>query len=173
MSIQINEYTALVIILILTMLMLTLGLCVIVIFKRLSEASRQLKETNRLLYFIMKDSHIAKEKLTCCMEDISEMQYHLKSLSSGLQIKLEREAEEKRQKKFPKPDVAKQITETIREQYFIQLILMKNQTAPRRDALGIITEHVIRTYPEISPDYLIDKCIAVVEDEISRSISEQ
>ena len=167
MTIQINEITAIIIIAILCVFLLFAATAFIILMKRMSGIKRQLDDTNRLLYFSMQNAQLARSQTSTCVDEITQINESVHALSSGLQIKLQREAEAARRKRFPKPDEANQITATIKEQMAIQLVLRTDQKAPIGGALTVITDHTRRTYPDISDDYIIEKCIAVVQDSIN------
>lgn len=167
MTIQISAPTAYIILATLIVFLIAVVTSVIILVKKMNRIQNQLSDTNRLLYFSMKDAQLSKSQLSECSDSIVMIQQHVNTLSSGLQIKLQRDAEAARLKRFPKPEEAKQITATIKEQIAIQLVLRSNQNAPSGGALDVITKNTIRTYPEISQDYLIEKCIAVVQDSIN------
>ena len=132
--------------------------------KRFSAISNQLDDTNRLLYYSMKDAQLSRSQTSESLERIAVVESDLHTLSTGLQIKLQRDAERAKMKHYPKPDEEKMITATINEQIMIQAVLRSEQQVPIRGALDIITQNTMRTYPDVSEDYLINKCIAVVQD---------
>lgn len=167
MTIQINANLLIVIITVLSVILFFVTSAFIILLQNMTKIKRQLDDTNRLLYFSMKDAQLARSQTSTCVDEITLMQQSVHTLSSGLQIKLQRDAEAARLKRFPKPDEAKQITATIKEQMAIQLVLRSQQSAPAGGSLEIITRNTLRTYPDISPDYLIEKCIAVVQDSIN------
>lgn len=167
MTIQINANLLIVVITILSVILLFVSTAFIILLQKMAGIKRQLDDTNRLLYFSMKNAQLTSSQTSTCVDEITQIQQSVHTLSSGLQIKLQREAEAARLKRFPKPDEAKQITSTIKEQMAIQLVLRTDQKAPVGGALTVITDHTIRTYPDISPDYIIEKCIAVVQDSIN------
>lgn len=150
------------------LILFIIGLVVltIVLTRIISRLSRQLEDSNRLLYFNMRDSRDVKETMKYCKEDIKQIQDNVKLLSSGLQIKIQQDREKASKKVYPKPDVARMITETIREQVTIEMLLSKNLSAPSREYVNVIAQNVSQTYPEIHQDYIAKKCLAVIEDEL-------
>lgn len=143
----------------------------VLLYRALRKLTQQCEESNRLLFLNMRKAHYAKEALDERLEDIQQIRIELQSLSSGLKIQMQREEEKANQKHWPTPELADQITKTIREQITIELFLSRNLQAPARDYLYNITEHVMKTYPDIEPSYLIHKCIAIAESELSRQNS--
>jgi hypothetical protein len=139
----------------------------IVLMKRLKAFKLQLEDNNRLLYFNLNDSLDTREKMVTCLHEIETIHTDVHALSSGLQIKLQKEEEKARRKRFPKPDEVLQITETIRDQMSINATLRSEQKIPIGGAIPDITENVMRTYPDISEDYIIHKCIAIIQDSVS------
>ncbi len=167
MTIHIDALTAYILIAIFGVIAIVSVTVTIVLMKRLKAIRLQLEDNNRLLYFNLKDSMDARSKTTACFQEIETIRTDLHVLSSGLQIKLQKEEESARRKKFPKPDEVLQITETIKDQLSIQASLRSEQKIPLGGAVPDITENVIRTYPEISEDYIINKCISVIQDAVS------
>ena len=64
---------------------------------------------------------------------------------------------------YPRPQVANEITATIKEQIQMELIKSRKLKAPRADYLNHIIENVSKTYPDISIDYIANKCVAIIE----------
>ena len=166
MTIHIDALTAYIIIAILGVIAIISITITIILMKRLKSIRLQLEDNNRLLYFNLKDGVDTRMKTNTCFQEIETIRTDLHALSSGLQIKLQKEEEKARRKRFPKPDEVLQITETIRDQMSIQATLRSEQKSPIGGALPEITENTIRTYPEISEDYITHKCIAIMQDSL-------
>jgi hypothetical protein len=64
---------------------------------------------------------------------------------------------------YPRPQIANEITATIKEQIGIELEKSRRLKAPRADYLHTIVENVSKTYPDISIDYIANKTIAIIE----------
>lgn len=166
MTIHIDALTAYILIAIFGVIAIISVTVTIILMKRLKAIRLQLEDNNRLLYFNLKDNIDAREETKACFREIESIHTDLHVLSSGLQIKLQKEEEKARRKRFPKPDEVLQITETIRDQMSIQATLRSQQKSPIGGALPEITENTIRTYPEISEDYITHKCIAIMQDSL-------
>lgn len=166
MTIHIDAFTAYIIIGIFAMITIVFCTTMIIVCRRLSHVRHQLEDTNRLLYFNLKSNMDNQYRNQEIMEELDEVRTNVNTLSSGLQIKLQREEEQARRKKFPKPDEVSQIMDTISDLLSIETIKRSNQKVPIAGALPDITERAIRTYPEISEEYIIDKCIVMIEDYV-------
>lgn len=64
---------------------------------------------------------------------------------------------------YPRPQVASEITATIKEQIQMELIKSRKLKAPRADYLNHIIENVAKTYPDVAIDYIANKCVAIIE----------
>jgi uncharacterized protein YoxC len=64
---------------------------------------------------------------------------------------------------YPRPQVASEITATIKEQINIELVKSHRLKAPKADYLNNIILNVSKTYPEVSIEYITNKCIAMIE----------
>ena len=64
---------------------------------------------------------------------------------------------------YPRPQTASEITATIKEQIQMELVKSRKLKAPRADYLRNIIENVSKTYPDISIDYIANKCVAIIE----------
>ena len=72
---------------------------------------------------------------------------------------------------YPRPQIANEITATIKEQIGIELEKSRQLKAPRADYLHTIVENVSKTYPDISIDYIANKTIAIIESMNPRNQS--
>ena len=164
MTIHIDTCTSIILISILGIMFILFGITTFVLISKIKQANRQLEDTNRLLYFNMKDSLLTRSQTSKCLEEIEIIQNDVHELSSGLQLKLQRNEEKAKQKKYPKPDEVAQITETIRDIMSIEMIKRSQQKSPIGGALVDIAYIVCQTYPNISDDYISDKCIAIMQE---------
>ena len=167
MTIHIDTLTACILISILGIIAIISTITTIVVIKKLNSLRIQLEDNNRLLYFNLKDGMESRLKTTACFQEIETIRADLHALSSGLQIKLQKEEEQARRKRFPKPDEVSLITETIKDQMSIQATLRSEQKVPLGGAIPDIVEVVCKTYPDISEDYIMNKCIVVIQDSVT------
>lgn len=170
MTITIPFAFAILFIVMFSLIVLITSITMITLFVLYRKYKRQSAETDRLLYFNLKHSSDVSSQMDYLIESIEHAQSDVNQLSEQLHIKIQKDQEEANRRIWPKPDLAKQITDTIEEQLAIQFVLNRNQKSPRSDALNIITENTIKTYPNVSIDYITHKCIAVVEQGISETI---
>jgi len=167
MTIHIDTLTACILISILGIIAIISTITTIVVLKKLNSLRIQLEDNNRLLYFNLKDNRESHVKANTCFQEIETIRADLHALSSGLQIKLQKEEEQARRKRFPKPDEVLQITETIKDQMSIQATLRSEQKVPIGGAIPDIVDIVRQTYPDISEDYIMNKCIVVIQDSVT------
>ena len=64
---------------------------------------------------------------------------------------------------YPRPQLASEITQTIKEQIQMEMIKSRKLKAPRADYLHNIIENVSKTYPDVSLEYITNKCVAIIE----------
>lgn len=67
------------------------------------------------------------------------------------------------QKIYPRPQLANEITQTIKEQITIELSNSKKLKAPSSNYLSRIVQNVSKTYPEVDIEYIASKTIAYME----------
>jgi hypothetical protein len=77
---------------------------------------------------------------------------------------LQQNAQNNQQKKvYPRPQLASEITQTIKEQITIELSNSKKLKAPSSNYLSKIVQNVSKTYPDVDIEYIASKTIAMVE----------
>jgi uncharacterized protein YoxC len=130
-------------------------------------------------------SMLKHERILKTIEDIKESEGNLESetinaleyiadtvesLSSSNETVLrkmtslqQKQAQQHPQKIYPRPQVASEITATIKEQIQMELIKSRKLKAPRADYLNNIIENVSKTYPDVAIDYIANKCVAIIE----------
>lgn len=173
MTIQINNpAVCIVIIMLLALSTIVCGIILFVVCRSMKRIRRQLDETNRLLYF----NHLGYRNTSQAIVDTQyqmELIYdQLETLSTNLHIHIETEENKSNRKIYPRPDMVKQITSTILEQFDTFWTLSRNLKAPSNDYLDTITMNVMNTYPEIEPQYIINKCIAITQQKLDQIGSE-
>lgn len=168
MTIHIDMNTLFIVQLISIISILVLGVIVIKLLKLVKRLTDQLSDNNRLLYFNLKDSNQMKYNMDDTLDRIDLIETNVSQLSSDLQIKIQRDEEESKRKVYPTPELSRMIAETIREQVEIEMILSKNLTAPSGEYVDEICHRVMKTYPKIEPDYILRKCLSVIEVELAQ-----
>ena len=167
MTIHIDAITSIILISILGILAIFFGITTFIMISKLKQANRQLEDNNRLLYFNLKDSMLTRSQTSKCLEEIESIHDDISELSSGLQMKLQRDEAKAKQKHYPKPDEVKQITETIKDVMSIEAIKRSQQKSPIGGALVDIAYIVCQTYQDISDVYISDKVIAIMQEYTS------
>lgn len=138
----------------------------IVVTIKMKSLKLQVEDNNRLLYFNLKDIKELHMTSIKCINDLDSMREDVNTLSSGLQLKLQKEEEKARIKRYPKPAEVEDITSTINDQIFIQSVLRSQQKAPIGGAIPDITDIVRKTYPDINEEYLATRVIAVMQSSM-------
>ena len=91
----------------------------------------------------------------------------IESLSSSNETVLRKMAtlqqNQQHQKIYPRPQLANEITQTIKEQITIELSNSKKLKAPSSNYLSRIVQNVSKTYPEVDIEYIASKTIAYME----------
>jgi len=111
----------------------------------------------------------AEEKDETMMNALSYIADTVESLSSSNEMvlrkmqALQQQQAQHQQKIYPRPQVANEITATIKEQIQMELIKSRKLKAPRADYLNNIIENVAKTYPDVAIDYIANKCVAIIE----------
>lgn len=164
MTIQIDANLLIVIIVTLSVILLFVSTAFIILLQNMIRIKKQLDDTNRLLYFNLKSHERLQSSLQEQQDSIDIINQNMKTISHDLEIKIKQDAEKASRKIYPRPELANMITNTIQEQIQIEMSLSKNLKAPPRDYVEVITESVIRTYPEVDPSYLTKKCIALLDN---------
>ena len=65
---------------------------------------------------------------------------------------------------MPKPDQAKVIDETIKEQIITEATLAKSMRVIDKNLINIIAENVEKTYPNVDKNYLTKKILMRIEE---------
>ena len=107
------------------------------------------------------------ENIDTIMNGLSTIYDTVESLSSSNEMVLRKIGSSNQYhpsgKVYPRPQIANEITATIKEQIGIELEKSRRLKAPRADYLHTIIENVSKTYPDISIDYIANKTIAIIE----------
>lgn len=131
--------------------------------KRMKRILFKLEEQNRLLYFTHRDYDEVKYEIAQIHDELEGIETNTHDLVSYLVEK--RQEEMTKPKVYPRPDLSRQITETIREQIQMKFALSHEMSAPKKDLLlADLTRIVAATYPEVDPEVITYRCIAVVEE---------
>ena len=144
---------------------LTVPSCVILIIHSLS-----MKKQIRTMMNMMNDTQESCARTIMRVQTYRDEQADLakelsdqvSSLSSSNAHILEELMRKRNQKIYPRPALAKEIEETIREQIAIETMLSTDQRIPSAELIHHIGERVGMTYPEIEEDYISRKTVAII-----------
>ena len=95
-------------------------------------------------------------------EIINELSEQVNSLSSSNKLVVKELLDKKQEKYWPTPDVVDQIRKSIEDLISIEMMLSSELSAPKAGYLYRITERVTKIYPNIDPEYICNKCTAIV-----------
>ena len=112
----------------------------------------------------------SEEKDASIINALSYIANTVESLSSSNETvlrkmaNLQQNVQNNQQKKvYPRPQLASEITQTIKEQITIELSNSKKLKAPSSNYLSKIVKNVSKTYPDVDIEYIASKTIAMVE----------
>jgi len=150
---------------------------IIVLLIALSNHKRANTIRDQVFMALIKCNDIQKQ--VDSMSDMNEDYYHnsarvlsyiadtVESLSSSNEMVLRKLASTQRkpqsEKIYPRPQLASEITATIKEQINIELSKSRKLKAPNSNYLNNIVYNVAKTYPEVDMEYIASKCIAMLE----------
>lgn len=72
----------------------------------------------------------------------------------------------KSKKIYPTPDISKMVTETVKEQIAIEMILSAGLKLPSAASTDKIIKNTISTYPNIDEIYITKKCLSIIQSAI-------
>lgn len=172
MTIQINAETMFILQCVSIALTLIISIILFIVLRTMKRMKKQLTDMQHMMYFNMKDTHQTKYMVDNMYDQIEMMDTHIQSLTDHIEERQRIETEKANKKVYPTPDVAKSISETIRDQISIEISLSQHLSAPPNDYVDTIIENVIKTYPNIDIQYISKKCFAMLEDTIRELKSE-
>ena len=149
-------------------LIIGLSITTIVLVRLVKKLSDRVNDTNRIGYFNWKECSQLKQTTNDIIDLNEQIITTVKTIADDLEVKIKQENEEKQKKIYPTPELSKMITETIQEQIEMEIVLSRNLTAPSNEYITNITYNVMQTYPQVHPDYIHKKCLAIIESELDR-----
>lgn len=120
-----------------------------------------IENQSNIIYALLKNAQGDQNKL-------KEIQENIESLSTSIELMNSRSAKNANASILPDPKLAEMITSTIKEQLTIEFTLSKNMTLANRESVTRITQNVSRTYPQVDKEYIVKKCLAVIESVLSK-----
>ena len=112
--------------------------------------------------------YVLLKRIQEVQNDLTEMQRNIESLSTSIELMNSHVKRNANETLYPDPKLAEMITSTIKEQLTIELTLSKNMTLANRESVTRITKNVARTYPQVDKEYIVKKCLAVIESVLSK-----
>ena len=152
-------------------ILLILFITFIIIIK-INKKISQIKDTSLMLLIKCDRIDHMLENIKCIDDDETEYNHKaleyigktVNSLSSSNEMVLRKLGDSpQRNGIYPRPQLANEITQTIKEQINIELAKSKKLKVPQSDYLRNITLNVSRTYPEVNLEYIANKTIAIIE----------
>ena len=140
-------------------------LCItcILILILLSKINHKINYLEDLISGTLYQQHISEKTTKKLINSIELTSVKVDFLSSSTEKVLSEVQENKERKIYPRPKLVEEIEKTIQDQVSIEMIKSVNLKAPRNDYIEIITNNVLKTYPEVDPDYICNKCIAIIQ----------
>jgi regulator of replication initiation timing len=100
------------------------------------------------------------DDVSAMMDSVSKT---ISTLSTSISSVLKENNRLHNEKIMPSPNLAEMITATIKEQLSIEFNLSKGQRLPNKDSISKIIMNVQMTYPHVNEEYIVKKCLAMIE----------
>ena len=67
------------------------------------------------------------------------------------------------EKIYPRPQLAREIDQTIKDQIDNEFMLSNKLKTPPSNYINLITTNVLKTYPNVDVEYITKRCISIIE----------
>lgn len=154
-----------IIIILLSTLLCTITVVTIVYHRWYKQLSNHLESIEWKYMLLEKQSRNILSNTDDIQHDFDTTYSSITKLNNNVASYLNNE-EQRRSSTFimPKPDQAKVIDETIREQIITEATLAKSMRVIDKNLIGIIAENVEKTYPNVDKNYLTKKILMRIEE---------
>ena len=154
-----------IIIILLSTLLCTITVVTIVYHRWYKQLSNHLESIEWKYMLLEKQSRNILSNTDDIQHDFDTTYSSITKLNNNVASYLNNE-EQRRSTTFimPKPDQAKVIDETIREQIITEATLAKSMRVIDKNLIGIIAENVEKTYPNVDKNYLTKKILMRIEE---------
>ena len=154
-----------IIIILLSTLLCTITVVTIVYHRWYKQLSNHLESIEWKYMLLEKQSRNILSNTDDIQHDFDTTYSSITKLNNNVASYLNNE-EQRRSSTFimPKPDQAKVIDETIREQIITEATLAKSMRVIDKNLINIIAENVEKTYPNVDKNYLTKKILMRIEE---------
>jgi len=154
-----------IIIILLSTLLCTITVVTIVYHRWYKQLSNHLESIEWKYMLLEKQSRNILSNTDDIQHDFDTTYSSITKLNNNVASYLNQE-EQRRSSTFimPKPDQAKVIDETIREQIITEATLAKSMRVIDKNLINIIAENVEKTYPNVDKSYLTKKILMRIEE---------
>lgn len=154
-----------IIIILLSTLLCTITVVTIVYHRWYKQLSNHLESIEWRYMLLEKQSRNILSNTDDIKHDFDTTYSSITKLNNNVASYLNQE-EQRRSSTFimPKPDQAKVIDETIREQIITEATLAKSMRVIDKNLINIIAENVEKTYPNVDKNYLTKKILMRIEE---------
>ena len=154
-----------IIIILLSTLLCTITVVTIVYHRWYKQLSNHLESIEWRYMLLEKQSRNILSNTDDIQHDFDTTYSSITKLNNDVASYLNQE-EQRRSSTFimPKPDQAKVIDETIKEQIITEATLAKSMRVIDKNLINIIAENVEKTYPNVDKNYLTKKILMRIEE---------
>lgn len=154
-----------IILILLSTLLLTIVVVTIVYHRWYKQLSNHLESIEWKYMLLEKQSRNILSNTDDIQHDFDTTYSSITKLNNNVASYLNQE-EQRRSTTFimPKPDQAKVIDETIREQIITEATLAKSMRVIDKNLINIIADNVEKTYPNVDKNYLTKKILMRIEE---------
>ena len=154
-----------IILILLSTLLLTIVVVTIVYHRWYKQLSNHLESIEWKYMLLEKQSRNILSNTDDIQHDFDTTYSSITKLNNNVASYLNQE-EQRRSTAFimPKPDQAKVIDETIREQIITEATLAKSMRVIDKNLINIIADNVEKTYPNVDKNYLTKKILMRIEE---------
>lgn len=154
-----------IILILLSTLLCTITVVTIVYHRWYKQLSNHLESIEWKYMLLEKQSRNILSNTDDIQHDFDTTYSSITKLNNNVASYLNQE-EQRRSTTFimPKPDQAKVIDETIREQIITEATLAKSMRVIDKNLINIIAENVEKTYPNVDKNYLTKKILMRIEE---------
>lgn len=154
-------------------LLLSISMTLIVLLVKLHRMNNLTNEQSRVLYVMLTKQRNQDNRSIRMDNEISSVRKNIMSLSTSIDLVLKDYKRMEEQSIYPGPQLADMITSTIKEQIAIELTLSKNMRIPSKSSVNKIITNTIKTYPHVDRDYIVKKCLTLVEISNEQRLNKQ
>lgn len=123
---------------------------------------RRIDESSRVLFHLLRHNKIYNDRVYDMSNNVELVLENIKTLSKSFNEYLIKEEVKNNKYVMPTPEVARNIQETIKEQIATEIAMIKDVRIIDNSIIHRIAYNVIRSYPDIDREYIVRKCLAII-----------